>query len=84
MGQVLEHVDYPKNIEDFVLGERNVVLICPRYNVDSGKFEGFYKALRELIVRSDQRVTFLDYGSLKSQSEILSSAKKNSKNSKHI
>lgn len=84
MRQVLEHVDYPKNIEDFVLGERNVVLICPRYNVDSGKFEGFYKVLRELIVRSDQRVTFLDYGSLKTQSEILSSAKKNSKNSKHI
>lgn len=84
MGQVLEHVDYPKNIEDFVLGERNVVLICPTYNVDSGKFEGFYKALHELIVRSDQRVTFLDYGSLKTQSEILPSAKKNSKNSKHI
>ena len=46
-------------------GERDVGLICPIYNVNSGKFEGLYKALGEMIVTADQKEVFLDYGFLK-------------------
>ena len=60
LGQILERSDSPKNL-DVVLGERDVILIHPRYNINSGKFEDLYKCLGKIIVRGDQKQIFLDY-----------------------
>ena len=76
LGQILEHSDSPKILEDVVLGEREVFLICARYNINSGKFEGLYKCLGEIIVRGDEKEIFLDYELLKTQSKKLSSVQK--------
>lgn len=65
LSYILERIDSPKNIENFVSGLRDVGLIWPIYNVNSGKFEGLYKALGEMIVMADQKEVFLDYGFLK-------------------
>ena len=45
--QILERSDSPKNLEDVVLGEWDVSLIHPRYNINSGKFErGFREGIK--------------------------------------
>ena len=43
LGQILQRSHSPKNLEDILLGERDVILICPRYNINSSKFEGLYQ-----------------------------------------
>ena len=58
LGQILERSDSPKNLEDVVLGELDVILIRVRYNIDSGKFVGLYKCLGKIIVRGDQKEIF--------------------------
>ena len=53
-GQVIECLNIPEDIRDYVCIECEVKINRPRYNPVSGQFLGLYESIGYLVVRVDQ------------------------------
>lgn len=76
LGQPIPEMNNSDNIEEYECKPKEVKLITPLYDVDSGKFLGLEKRLAFFLVRGDQDEAFFSYGYDKSRSKKLYSTSK--------
>lgn len=62
LGQLIQAMNTPENIEEYECKPNEVKLNTTLYNVDSGKFLGLDKRLAFIMVRVDQVEVFFSYG----------------------
>ena len=51
----------PEEVSSYVLKEREVKLISPKYEPSTGEFLGLYETIGFIIVRGDEDEHFLNY-----------------------
>ena len=69
--QVTEASNSPENIDSYVLRDREVKLVRPRYNSESENFLGLYETVGFFIVRGDPDEVFFNDGFDKQNSKVL-------------
>ena len=65
LGQVMECLNPPEDISNYVCQDREVKIYRPKYDIVTRKFLGLYEALGYFSVRSDPNEHFSDYGFVK-------------------
>ena len=70
-GQVIECLNPPEDISNYVCHDREVKIYRPKYDTVTGIFLGHYETLGYLSVWGDPNEHFLDYGFCKENSETL-------------
>ena len=69
--QVIECLNPPEDISNYVCQDREVKNYRPRYDAVTGTFFGLFETLSYLNVRGDPNEHFLDYRFCKENSKIL-------------
>ena len=71
LGQVIEALNSPENISNYVCKERETKLVRRKYDPSTGDFLGLYKTVGSLIVRRDEEEHLLNYGYNNNKSKLL-------------
>ena len=71
LGQIIEAINPPENIENYFCKDCKVKLYHPRYDPQTGQFLGLYESIGYLIVKGDDEEPFLNDGFCKENSKIL-------------
>ena len=70
-GQIIEAINSPENISNYVCMERIVKMYRPRYDTGTGEFLRLDETIGYLIVRGNDDENFLNYGYCEESSKIL-------------
>ena len=62
IGQIIEALNPPENIANYVCKDCEVKIYKPRYDVSTVQFLGLYETISYLVVRGDEEERFLNYG----------------------
>ena len=71
IGQIVGASNPPQNIDSYELQDREVKMVRPKYNSETGEFLGLYETVGLLVVRGDAEEIFLNYGFDKEKSKVL-------------
>ena len=71
IGQIIEALNPPEDVANYVCKEREVKFVRPRYNPTTGEFFNLYEQIGFLIVRGDEDEHFLNYGFDENKSKLL-------------
>ena len=69
IGQIIEALNPPENIANYLCKDCEVKIYKPRYDVSTVQFLGLYKTISYLVVRGDEEEHFLNYGFCKQKSK---------------
>ena len=69
IGQIIEALNPPENIANYVCKDCEVKIYKPRYDVSTVQFLGLYKTISYLVVLGDEEEHFLNYGFCKQKSK---------------
>ena len=60
--QIVEVSNSPENISTYQLKEREVRIVRPKYNRETGEFLGLYETIGFIVIRGDAEEVFFIYG----------------------
>ena len=69
--QIIEAINPPENITNYVWNNRQVKLYRPRYDTSTGYFLWLYETIGYLLVCGDEDEHFLNYGYCEENSKCL-------------
>ena len=71
LGQTVEASNTLQDISSYTLKEKEVKMVRPQYNPETGKFKGLYETAGFLVVRGSPEEVFFNYGYDKEKSKTL-------------
>ena len=76
LGQIIEAINPPENIANYVCKDCEVNYCRPHYDVSTGQFLGLYETIGFLVIRGDDDEHFLNHGFCEENSKSLYSCYK--------
>ena len=71
IGKIVEASNPPEDMSTYVLREKEVKMVRPKYNPETGEFLGLYEAVRFMVVRGSHDEVFFNYGNDQEKSKVL-------------